>query len=71
MIVQNADSKKKPIALGQTYFVVQTRRQELTEEEKKFYQRSLTRKGNYLVLEHFSKIDKMVGMRLLKIVNYA
>ena len=67
MIVQNADSKKKPIALG----AVQTRRQELTEEEKRFYQRSLTRKGNYLVLEHFSKINKMVGMRLLKIVNYA
>lgn len=45
----------KIIALAQTYFAVQTRKQELTEkeyvnlteEEKRFYQRDLTRKGNY------------------------
>lgn len=55
LIVQNADSKKKIVALGQTYFAVQTRKQELlekeysdlTEDEKRFYQRSLTKKGNY------------------------
>jgi DNA-damage-inducible protein D len=42
------------IALAKTYFAVQTRRQEimerdydsLTEDEKRFYQRNLTRKGN-------------------------
>lgn len=33
LIVQNADSKKKTVALGQTYFAVQTRKQELTEKE--------------------------------------
>ena len=32
LIVQNADSRKKVVALGQTYFAVQTRKQELTEE---------------------------------------
>ena len=55
LIVQNADSKKEVIALGQTYFAIQTRKQELsekeyselTEDEKRFYQRDLTRKGNY------------------------
>lgn len=55
LIVQNADSKKKIVALGQTYFAVQTRKQELlekeytdlTEDEKRFYQRNLTKKGNY------------------------
>ena len=55
LIVQNADSRKKVVALGQTYFAIQTRKQELsemeykslTEDEKRFYQRNLTKKGNY------------------------
>ncbi|GAA0777104.1 DNA damage-inducible protein D [Clostridium subterminale] len=32
LIVQNADSRKKVVALGQTYFAVQTRKQELVED---------------------------------------
>lgn len=42
LIVQNADARKKVVALGQTYFAIQTRKQELneqftelTEEEKR------------------------------------
>ena len=54
LIVQEADSRKEVVALGKTYFAIQTRKQELfekdynlmSEEEKRLYQRNLTKKGN-------------------------
>ena len=52
---KNADPSKEVVALGQTYFAIQTRKQEITEQEydylsddeKRFYQRKLTKQGNY------------------------
>ena len=63
LIVQNADPSKKIVALGQTYFAIQTRKQEITEQEydlltddeKRFYQRKLTKRGNYTLQQIASK----------------
>ena len=57
LIVQNANPKYKNVALGQTYFAIQTRKMELTEEEysklnedeKRLYRRQRTRDGNKIL----------------------
>lgn len=67
LIVQNADPSKEVVALGQTYFAIQTRKQEiiekeydsLSDDEKRFYQRKLTKQGNYTL----QKVASSVGVK--------
>ncbi len=67
LIVQNADPSKEVVALGQTYFAIQTRKQEITEQvyeslsddEKRFFQRKLTRQCNYTL----QKVASSAGVK--------
>ena len=67
LMVQNADPSKEVVALGQTYFAIQTRKQEITEQEydslsddeKRFYQRRLTKQGNYTL----QKVASAAGVK--------
>ena len=67
LIVQHADPSKPVVALGQTYFAIQTRKQEITEQEydslsddeKRLYQRKLTKQGNYTL----QKVASSAGVK--------
>ena len=69
LIVQNANTKYETVALGQTYFAIQTRKVELTEEEygrltedeKRLYRRRQKRDGNKILY----KIAKEKGVKNL------
>lgn len=51
LIVQNADSRKEIVSLGQTYFTIQTRKQELQEE----YEQLTEEKKRLAILNEIKK----------------
>ena len=75
LIVQNANPNKEVVALGQTYFAIQTRKQELTEKEyskltedkKRLYRRKQTKDGNKILY----KIAREKGVKKFDIFTNA
>ena len=62
LIVQNANPKFKAVALGQTYFAVQTRKMELSEEEYS----KLTEDEKNCIEENKQKMAIKFYIRLLR-----
>ena len=77
LIVQNADSSKEVVALGQTYFAIQTRRQELLDEEirslseneKRLKLRGQVKDGNKLLSDTVYEIGARTNKEFAKFHN--
>ena len=77
LIVQNADASKPVVALGQTYFAIQTRKQELlddeikhlSEEEKRLKLRNQVKDGNKILSDTVYEIGARTNKEFAKFHN--
>ncbi len=75
LIIQNADPNKEVVALGQTYFAIQTRKQELADQKFDFNEKSETEKRLFLrqeMVEHNKQLAEAAkNAGVIKPIEYA